>query len=62
MVDLNPSASFSLKIELEIPNRPGALASIMSTIASVGGELGRYCTSATQLKIHSARTDGRCCQ
>ncbi|MEM8828331.1 MAG: NAD-dependent malic enzyme [Cyanobacteria bacterium P01_G01_bin.19] len=40
MVDLNPSASFSLKVELEIPNRPGALASIMSTIASVGGSLG----------------------
>ena len=40
MVDLNPSASFSLKIELEIPNRPGALASIMSTIANHGGSLG----------------------
>ena len=40
MVDLNPSASFSLKIELEIPNRPGALASIMSTIATHGGSLG----------------------
>lgn len=40
MVDLNPSASFSLKIELEIPNRPGALASIMSTIAAKGGNLG----------------------
>jgi malate dehydrogenase (oxaloacetate-decarboxylating) len=40
MVDLNPSASFSLKIELEIPNRPGALASIMSSIASMGGSLG----------------------
>jgi malate dehydrogenase (oxaloacetate-decarboxylating) len=40
MVDLNPSASFSLKIEIEIPNRPGALASVMSTIASVGGSLG----------------------
>ena len=40
MVDLNPSASFSLKIELEIPNRPGALASIMSTIANHGGNLG----------------------
>ena len=40
MVDLNPSASFSLKIELEIPNRPGALASIMSTIARFGGSLG----------------------
>ena len=40
MVDLNPSASFSLKIELEIPNRPGALASVMSTIAQFGGSLG----------------------
>lgn len=40
MVDLNPSASFSLKVELEIPNRPGALASIMSTIAAHGGSLG----------------------
>jgi malate dehydrogenase (oxaloacetate-decarboxylating) len=40
MVNLNPSASFSLKIELEIPNRPGALASIMSAIASCGGSLG----------------------
>lgn len=40
MVDLNPSASYSLKIELEIPNRPGALASIMSTIANHGGSLG----------------------
>ena len=40
MVELNPSASFSLKVELEIPNRPGALASIMSTIASLGGSFG----------------------
>ena len=40
MVDLNPSASFSLKIELEIPNQPGALASVMSTIARFGGSLG----------------------
>ena len=40
MVDLYPSASFSLKIEIEIPNRPGALASIMSTIANKGGSLG----------------------
>ena len=40
MVNLNPTSSFSLKIEIEIPNRPGALASVMSTIASVGGSLG----------------------
>lgn len=40
MVELNPSSSFSLKIELEIPNRPGALAGVMGTIASLGGSLG----------------------
>ena len=40
MVELNPSSSFSLIIQIEIPNRPGALASVMSTIASVGGSLG----------------------
>ena len=51
MVDLNPSASFSLKIELEIPNRPGALASIMSTIASVGGSLGDIVLLQRNLKF-----------
>lgn len=51
MVDLNPSASFSLKIELEIPNRPGALASIMSTIASVGGNLGDIVLLQRNLKF-----------
>ncbi|MDJ0568275.1 MAG: NAD-dependent malic enzyme [Pleurocapsa sp. MO_192.B19] len=50
MVDLNPSASYSLKIELEIPNRPGALASIMSTIASVGGSLGDIALLQRNLK------------
>ena len=40
MVNLNPSASFSLKIELKISNRPGSLASIMSAIANHGGSLG----------------------
>ena len=40
MVNLNPSSSFSLKIQIEIPNRPGTLASVMSAIASKGGSLG----------------------
>ena len=40
MVDLNPSASFSLKIQIEIPNRPGTLASVTNAIAGVGGSLG----------------------
>jgi malate dehydrogenase (oxaloacetate-decarboxylating) len=51
MVDLNPSASFSLKIELEIPNRPGALASIMSTIAAHGGSLGDIVLLQRNLKF-----------
>jgi malate dehydrogenase (oxaloacetate-decarboxylating) len=51
MVDLNPSASFSLKIELEIPNRPGALASIMSIIASHGGSLGDIVLLQRNLKF-----------
>ena len=51
MVDLNPSASFSLKIELEIPNRPGALASVMSTIASHGGSLGDIVLLQRNLKF-----------
>ncbi|MEL6494752.1 MAG: malic enzyme-like NAD(P)-binding protein, partial [Cyanobacteria bacterium J06623_7] len=51
MVDLNPSASFSLKIELEVPNRPGALASIMSTIANHGGSLGDIVLLQRNLKF-----------
>lgn len=51
MVDLNPSASFSLKIELEIPNRPGALASVMSAIAAHGGSLGDIVLLQRNLKF-----------
>ncbi|MEM6613425.1 MAG: NAD-dependent malic enzyme [Cyanobacteria bacterium P01_C01_bin.72] len=51
MVDLNPSASFSLKIELEIPNRPGALASVMSAIATHGGSLGDIVLLQRNLKF-----------
>jgi malate dehydrogenase (oxaloacetate-decarboxylating) len=51
MVDLNPSASFSLQIVVEIPNRPGSLASVMSTIASVGGSLGDITLRQRNLKF-----------
>ncbi len=51
MVELNPSSSFSLIIQIEIPNRPGALASVMSTIASVGGSLGDICLLQHNLKF-----------
>lgn len=50
MVDLNPSSSFSLQIIIEIPNRPGTLASVMSAIASVGGSLGDIALLERNLK------------
>jgi malate dehydrogenase (oxaloacetate-decarboxylating) len=51
MVDLNPSSSFSLQIIIEIPNRPGSLASVMSMIASVGGSLGDITLLQRNLKF-----------
>lgn len=51
MVDLNPSASFSLKIQIEIPNRPGTLNSVTNTIASIGGSLGDISLLQQNLKF-----------
>ncbi|MGK7935901.1 MAG: NAD-dependent malic enzyme [Xenococcaceae cyanobacterium] len=51
MVDLNPSASFSLKIQIEIPNRPGTLASVIKAIAEVGGSLGDIALLQQNLKF-----------
>ncbi|VEP17115.1 NAD-dependent malic enzyme [Hyella patelloides LEGE 07179] len=51
MVDLNPSSSFSLQIIIELPNRPGSLASVMSAIASVGGSLGDIALLQRNLKF-----------
>ncbi|MDJ0632463.1 MAG: NAD-dependent malic enzyme [Xenococcaceae cyanobacterium MO_188.B29] len=51
MVDLNPSASFSLKIKIEIPNRPGTLASVIKAIADVGGSLGDIAILQQNLKF-----------
>ena len=51
MVELNPSASFSLKVQIEIPNRPGTLASVTNAIASVGGSLGDICLLQRNLKF-----------
>ncbi|BAZ40001.1 malic enzyme, NAD-binding protein [Calothrix sp. NIES-4101] len=41
MVDLTPNSSFSLTIRLEVPNRVGMLASVTSSIASNGGNIGQ---------------------
>lgn len=51
MVDLNPSASFSLKIKIEIPNRPGTLAAVINAIAVVGGSLGDIALLQQNLKF-----------
>ena len=51
MVDLNPSSSFSLQIVIEIPNRPGSLASVTSAIASQGGSLGDIALLQRNLKF-----------
>ena len=51
MVDLNPSSSFSLQIVIEIPNRPGSLASVTSAVASVGGSLGDIVLLQRNLKF-----------
>ena len=51
MVDLNPSASFSLKIQIEIPNRPGTLASVINAIAGVRGSLGDIALLQQNLKF-----------
>lgn len=51
MVELNPSASFSLKIQIEIPNRPGTLASVTNAIARIGGSLGDISLLQQNLKF-----------
>jgi malate dehydrogenase (oxaloacetate-decarboxylating) len=40
MVDLTPNPSFSLKIQLQIPNRAGMLVQVVQAIAEAGGNLG----------------------
>jgi malate dehydrogenase (oxaloacetate-decarboxylating) len=51
MVNLTPNPSYSLKIQIEIPNRPGTLAAVISVIASVGGSLGEIFLLEKTLKI-----------
>ncbi|MGL5872246.1 MAG: ACT domain-containing protein, partial [Xenococcaceae cyanobacterium] len=51
MVNLTPNPSYSLKIQIEIPNRPGTLAAVINVIASVGGSLGEIFLLEKTLKI-----------
>lgn len=40
MAQLTPTSSYSLKIRIKVPNRPGMLASVIEAIANVQGNLG----------------------
>lgn len=51
MVNLTPNPSYSLSLEIEIPNRAGTLASVMGAIATVGGSLGQISLIERDLKI-----------
>jgi malate dehydrogenase (oxaloacetate-decarboxylating) len=51
MVNLTPNSSFSLKIEIEIPNRPGTLAAVIGAIALAGGSLDEIVLLEKNLRI-----------
>ena len=51
MAKLTPNSSFSLAIRLEIPNQSGALASVISVIADVGGSIGQISLSEQNLQF-----------
>ena len=51
MAKLTPNSSFSLAIRLEIPNQPGALASVIGAIADVGGSIGQISLSEQNLQF-----------
>ncbi|MDY6802917.1 MAG: malic enzyme-like NAD(P)-binding protein [Cyanobacteriota bacterium] len=40
MTELTPNPSFSLTMRIEVPNRPGMLASVAQAVATVGGSVG----------------------
>jgi len=41
MANLTPSSSYSLTIRVEVPNRPGMLASVIQAISAIGGSIGQ---------------------
>jgi len=51
MVSLTPSSSYSLAIDIELPNRCGKLAQVLEAIAKVGGSLGEIELTERTLKI-----------
>jgi malate dehydrogenase (oxaloacetate-decarboxylating) len=51
MVNLTPNSSYSLTVQVELPNRTGTLATLAQTIASVGGSLEQISLLKKDLKI-----------
>jgi malate dehydrogenase (oxaloacetate-decarboxylating) len=51
MAKLTPNPSFSLTIQLELPNRSGSLASVTNAIASAGGSFEHITLLEKNLKI-----------
>lgn len=51
MVNLNPNASYSVSLALELPNHAGMLATVMQAIASVGGNLDQISLIERDLRI-----------
>ncbi len=41
MTELTPTSSFSLTLRVQVPNRPGMLAAVISAISSAGGSMGQ---------------------
>ncbi len=51
MVNLTPTASYSLALRIELPNYAGSLANVTQAIANVGGSLGQISLIERTLKI-----------
>ncbi len=51
MVNLTPNPSYSLSLNVELPNHPGTLAALTQAIAKEGGSLGQISLIERNLKI-----------
>lgn len=51
MINLTPNPSYSLALQIELPNQAGTLAAVTQAIAAVGGSLGQISLIERNLKI-----------
>ncbi len=53
MATLNPNPSYSIALQLQLPNRPGMLSAIITAISDLGGNLGQIdLIEQTRDRIH----------